>query len=85
MGLFGKGRIFDSTEKITGAHSFAVQGKSIVCPQCGSNRFEVGSALLNTAGMTFMKLDWANRQAAILTCNSCTHIQWFLRQPDITG
>jgi predicted nucleic-acid-binding Zn-ribbon protein len=85
MGLFGKRRILDSTEKVTGAHSFRVEEKSIICPQCGSDRFEMGSALLNTAGMTFFNLDWANRQATILTCIKCTHIQWFLQQPEITG
>jgi predicted nucleic-acid-binding Zn-ribbon protein len=85
MGLFGKRKIFDSIEKVTGAHSFHVHGKSIVCPQCGSDRFEIGSALLNTAGMTFMNLDWANRQATILTCITCSHILWFLQQPEITG
>jgi uncharacterized protein len=85
MGLIGKTRIFDSTEKVTGGHSFSLLGKSIVCPQCGSNQFEMGSALLNTAGMTFMNLDWANRQATILTCTTCSHIQWYLRQPEVSG
>jgi predicted nucleic-acid-binding Zn-ribbon protein len=82
MGIFGKGKIFDSTEKITGPHSFQIQGKNIVCPHCGNVRFELGSSLLNTAGMTFFNLDWANRQATILTCTTCTQIQWFLQQPE---
>jgi len=85
MGLFGKRKIFDSTEQVSGAHLFGMQGKSIICPQCGNDRFELGSALLNTAGMTLMNLDWANRQASILTCSKCTHIQWFLQQPNSTG
>jgi predicted nucleic-acid-binding Zn-ribbon protein len=85
MGLFGKTRVFDSTEKVTGAHSFSLLGKSILCPQCGNSQFEMGSALLNTAGMTFMNLDWANRQATILTCTTCSHIQWYLRQPEVSG
>ncbi|RPI04134.1 MAG: DNA-binding protein [Ignavibacteriae bacterium] len=83
MGLFGKGKIFDSVQKVTGAHSYRIQGKSIVCPHCGSDRFEQGSALLNTAGMTFLNLDWANRQATILNCTVCSHVQWFLRPPDM--
>ena len=85
MGLFGKRKFFDSTEKVTGAHSFRIQGKGIVCPHCDSDRFEIGSALLNTSGMTFFNLDWANRQATILTCSTCTHIQWFLQQPEVIG
>jgi hypothetical protein len=85
MEIFKKRKIYDSTEKVTGAHSFHIQGKNIICPQCGSDRFEMSSALLNTAGMTFFNLDWANRQAAILICTTCTHIQWFLRQPELIG
>ena len=81
MGFFGKTEIFDSPSKITGAHSFTIQEKNILCPFCGCSQFESGSALLNTAGMTFLNLDWANKQATILTCTKCTHIQWFLQQP----
>jgi uncharacterized protein len=85
MGLFGSKKIFDSTEKVTGAHVFAAQGKTIQCPHCGNDQFGMGSALLNTAGLTFFNLDWANRQATILTCTTCSHIMWFLRQPEILG
>jgi uncharacterized protein len=85
MGLFFHKKIFDSTEKLSGTHMFGMQGKTIKCSQCTNDQFVLGSALLNTAGMTFFNLDWANRQATILTCSSCTHIMWFLRQPDILG
>ena len=42
----------------------------------------VKAALLNTAGLTFMNLDWANRRAATLTCTACGHIEWFLSDPE---
>jgi hypothetical protein len=61
MGLSSKRRIIEFTEKATGTHSFRIQEKNIVCPQSSYDRFEIGSALLNTAGMTFMKLDWVHR------------------------
>ncbi|MCX6152024.1 MAG: hypothetical protein NTX22_15975 [Ignavibacteriales bacterium] len=85
MGIFGKGkRIFDAIGKIKGPHSFMIQGKKITCQHCGGEKFEKGSALLNTAGLTFLDLDWANRSATILICTSCTKIQWFLKEPDVT-
>ncbi len=86
MGLFGKGkRVFDSTKRLTGTHSFQMQGKAIACPHCGGTQFDPGPALLNTAGMTFFDLDWANRSATVLVCTQCSHIQWFLREPEVTG
>lgn len=86
MGLFSKKRsLFDPTSKPTGAHSYNTNGKSILCSQCGGNLFEEGTALLNTAGMTFFSLDWANKSATILICAHCGHIQWFLQTPQMTN
>jgi predicted nucleic-acid-binding Zn-ribbon protein len=83
MGMSRKRKIFDSTENEPGPHSFRVRGKNIICPHCGNKKFEMESKLLNTSGMTFFKLDWANRQATILTCTKCSNIQWFLKQPEV--
>ncbi|MGE5353590.1 MAG: hypothetical protein ACM3P0_16005 [Acidobacteriota bacterium] len=76
-------KIFDSTKELKGAHAFILLGREVVCPHCGNNYFEIGSALLNTPGMTFLNLDWANRTASILVCTRCSQIQYFLKQPDI--
>ena len=86
MGLFSKRRpLFDSTAKPGGPHSYQVVGKPVICPQCGGSQFEEGSALLNTAGMTFLGLDWANKSATVLICSQCSHIQWFLQSPHMTN
>ena len=62
--------------------SFAVvQGKEYICPHCEGRLFEIGTALLNTPGMTFFGLDWANRQAKVLTCTVCGHVSWFAERP----
>jgi predicted nucleic-acid-binding Zn-ribbon protein len=63
---------------------FTVAGKPVACSHCGHDRFVEGHAQLNTAGMTFFKLDWANRSAATLTCTRCGHIEWFLQDPENT-
>jgi len=64
---------------------YAVAGKFVACTHCQRDRFVEGSALLNTAGMSFMNLDWANRAAATLTCTNCGRIEWFLSDPQAEG
>jgi predicted nucleic-acid-binding Zn-ribbon protein len=61
---------------------YTVAGKAVICAHCGRNSFVEGRAQLNTAGMTFLNLDWANRTAATLTCTSCGRIEWFLADPE---
>jgi predicted nucleic-acid-binding Zn-ribbon protein len=83
MGIFGgKKSIFDSTKTEHFTNSYQIEGKPIVCPQCGHNQYDQGVALLNTPGMTFFDLDWANRTATILSCRRCSRIEWFLKQPE---
>jgi hypothetical protein len=61
---------------------YTVAGKPVECPHCSHDRFVEGRAQLNTAGMSFLNLDWANRSAATLTCTSCGRIEWFLADPE---
>ena len=65
-----------------GPGAYAQQGQRIRCPQCGNDQFEEGSAQLNTAGMSFLNLDWADRSATILACTQCSRIEWYLEPPD---
>lgn len=61
---------------------YEVAGKRVNCPHCGHDHFIEGRAQLNTSGMTFLNLDWANRSAATLACTSCGRIEWFLSDPE---
>ena len=61
---------------------FEVAGIVVRCPHCGGEEFVEGRTLLNTAGMTFFNLDWANRSAATLACVGCGRIEWFLADPE---
>jgi len=61
---------------------FAVNGLPVACSHCGGTTFQEGEALLNTPGMTFFGIDWANRSAALLICTKCGHIEWFLNEPE---
>ncbi len=57
---------------------YAAAGKAVVCPHCSRDTFHRGTALLNTAGLSFLDLDWLNRSATTLACARCGLIQWFL-------
>jgi predicted nucleic-acid-binding Zn-ribbon protein len=61
---------------------YTVAGKSVACWHCSKDRFVEGRAQLNTAGLTFFNLDWANRSAATLTCTFCGRIEWYLADPE---
>ena len=65
----------------SGPHAYQVAGVRVKCPICGGEKFEEGSALLNTPGMTFFGLDFANRQAWLLICANCGHVEWFSKEP----
>jgi hypothetical protein len=58
--------------------SYEVQGKLLKCLVCAHDEFHKREAQLNTAGMSFMNLDWANASAVCFVCEKCGHIHWFL-------
>lgn len=73
---FKRGLAGDDTQ------NYRVAGIQVTCPHCGGKNFDRGSALLNTSGMTLLGLDWANRQAHLLICTQCSHVAWFLEEPE---
>jgi len=75
-------RAAKATVGALGPDSFTVEGKKVICNHCGKNEFTEGSAQLNTAGMSFVGLDWANKSAYTLLCANCGHIEWFMQNPE---
>ena len=61
---------------------FAAAGKPILCAHCKGQEFIPGAAQLNTAGLTFLGLDWANRSAHTLMCTECGRIEWYGSEPE---
>lgn len=49
----------------------------LVCPVCGNKLFYHRTTQLNTTGMTFLGLDWANRSAYNHFCSECGYMFWF--------
>ncbi|MBT2411598.1 hypothetical protein J7I94_13645 [Streptomyces sp. ISL-12] len=58
----------------------AVGDIRITCQICGSEHFRDRSVLLNSSGMEFMKLAWANESATGLICWQCGYVQLFANQ-----
>lgn len=63
---------------LRGDCSYEIAGRTVTCSHCGGQDFEKSDAQLNTAGLTFLGLDWANRRATVLACKGCGHLEWFL-------
>jgi hypothetical protein len=64
----------------TAPSEYSVAGRGVRCQHCEHTRFVPGSALLNTAGRTFFRLDWTDPSATILVCAECGHIEWFAQK-----
>ena len=64
------------------SYEYKIDDDFITCSHCKNTYFIKGSAMLNTAGMTFLGLDWANRTAITLMCDNCGLIHWFGKAPN---
>lgn len=56
---------------------YSVANQRVTCSHCGCDHFYKSEAQLNTAGMTFLNLDWMNKNATVLKCVICGHLEWF--------
>lgn len=74
----GVGFFSSFNRALYGDDSYEIKGRPVTCSHCGEHEFEQGDAQLNTAGLTFLGLDWANRSACIFICKNCGHIEWFV-------
>jgi len=63
-----------------GSSKRTVAGHDLICPVCGHDRFKKRRTLMNTPGLTFFGVEWANKQADNFVCDSCGHVLWFLRE-----
>lgn len=87
MSSFGERlrRGFKAAASVWGPRRFTIQDKVVICPHCGHDEFAEGDAQLNTSGMTFLGLDWANKSAYTLMCSECGRIEWFGQRPERVG
>ncbi|UQZ37326.1 hypothetical protein C2I18_00775 [Paenibacillus sp. PK3_47] len=67
-------------KEIRGPAPYTVNGLEVICVHCRYDRFEHGFAQLNTAFLSFLNLDFANRSANTLTCGRCGYVHWFNKE-----
>ena len=74
--------VVDSVESLSheDAGRRRVDGNDLQCPVCGHDVFWKRQTLLNTPGLTFFGVEWANKQADNYVCDRCGHMLWFLRK-----
>ncbi len=72
MGIFSKDK--------KRPENIRVKGKQLKCRICDNTKFYTREAQLNTATLSFLDLDWANKSATCYVCSECTHIEWFLEK-----
>lgn len=61
------------------AKARTISGRPLICPICANTDFWKRQTLMNTPGMTFFGIEWANRQAVNYVCNRCGYVFWFLQ------
>lgn len=82
MSFFSKlGKGLKGAMAAVSSDEYQINGVKAKCIHCGGSHFELGDAQLNTAGLTFLNLDWANGSASLLSCKSCSYIMWFASEP----
>ena len=47
---------------LSGDDGYEFAGRQVACSHCGGTAFDERSAQLNTMGLTFLDLDWAERR-----------------------
>lgn len=62
------------------AKEISVQGNKLECPICKNDKFWPKETLMNTPGLTFFGLEWANKAATNYICDSCGYVYWFLNK-----
>lgn len=55
-----------------------IKGNKLKCVVCKNDTFWERRTLMNTPGMTFMSLDWANKTAQNYICDNCGYVHWFM-------
>jgi hypothetical protein len=61
---------------------YEAAGRVVRCTHCEGEQFFAREGLVNTTGLTLLKLDWLNRSAVVLICVRCTQVTWFAERPE---
>ena len=71
--------IFGIAPKKRDGRRYRAADRDVRCLHCTHDRFKLGEAQLNTAGMSVLGLDWLNDSADVLVCQACGFVLWFAK------
>jgi hypothetical protein len=57
-----------------------IAGRPLQCLVCSATEFTHREVKLNTSGMSFMNLDWANKSGTGVICDACGFVHTFAKQ-----
>lgn len=57
-----------------------IAGHALKCQHCDHNRFWQRKTLMNTRGLTFLGMEWANKESENYVCERCGYVTWFMRR-----
>ena len=57
-----------------------IKGHQLKCTVCKNDTFWERETLMNTPGLTFLGLEWANKKAQNYICDNCGFVHWFLQK-----
>ncbi|PLX19919.1 MAG: hypothetical protein C0599_10025 [Salinivirgaceae bacterium] len=60
-------------------NNVSIEGNKLICPICTGKQFWTRKTLMNTTGMSFFNLDWANKKATNYICTHCGYVYWFMK------
>jgi hypothetical protein len=52
--------------------------RQLSCVVCGADEFAYREVMMNTSGLTFLDLDWANKSALGAVCTTCGFVHAFM-------
>lgn len=59
---------------------YQISGRDFICHLCQGIQFADRKVKLNTTGMSFFDLDWLNKSADGLICESCGYVHLFMKK-----
>lgn len=57
-----------------------IKGNKLECQVCKNDTFWERETLMNTPGLTFLGVEWANKRSQNYICDHCGFVHWFLEK-----
>jgi ribosomal protein L37E len=59
---------------------YEIANKQLICMFCGNDTFHTRTEQLQSPGLTFLDIEWADSTATCFICISCGYLHSFMRK-----